>query len=156
MMQTPIAAHIQELQTSTFDHIPLVRAMDLRFIALHAGRLTANLPLAPNINDKGCAFGGSLVSALTLLGWGLLRSYCIANDIAADIFVQDSEVKYLKAAFTDCMVEAVADEAELQLFLQQLRERGKARMTLKSVCVSAGDVATSMSARYVAITSKKS
>src|SRR5690606_24608867 len=51
--------------------MPPARAMQLRITAGHADRLRLEAPLAANVNDKGTAFGGSLVSLMTLAAWGL-------------------------------------------------------------------------------------
>jgi thioesterase domain-containing protein len=36
------------------------------------GRLTLKAPFAPNINDKGTVFAGTLNAVATLAGWSLL------------------------------------------------------------------------------------
>ena len=64
-----LAALLTEMRAS----IPLAQAMDLRGASYDGLTLCLQLPLAPNINDKGCAFGGSMASAATLTGWGLVR-----------------------------------------------------------------------------------
>ena len=63
---TTSAAH--DLTRFIRDEIPLARAMDLELLAHDGDRLALRAPLAPNVNDKGCAFGGSLVSLMTLPG----------------------------------------------------------------------------------------
>ena len=49
--------------------IPLARAMALTVAGYDGATLALAAPLAPNGNDKGCAFGGSLASLMTLAGW---------------------------------------------------------------------------------------
>ena len=51
--------------------IPLVREMQIEVLGEAEGRLRLRAPLAPNVNDKGSAFGGSLASLMTLAGWAL-------------------------------------------------------------------------------------
>ena len=68
--------------------------------------LALSAPLAPNINDKGCAFGGSLVSLMTLAGWGLIVLKLGALDRDCDVYVQDSSVRYLAPVWSDFIARA--------------------------------------------------
>ena len=61
------------LEHELLAEIPLARAMALRVAAYDGDSLALAAPLAPNVNDKGCAFGGSLASLMTLAGWGVIR-----------------------------------------------------------------------------------
>ena len=61
------------LERDILDKIVLARAMAISVVAYDGESLTMAAPLAPNVNDKGCAFGGSLVSLMTLAGWGLVK-----------------------------------------------------------------------------------
>src|SRR5579863_8533752 len=84
-----------DLLDRAFDAIPLARAMQITLHRYDGDSLTLNAPLAPNVNDKGCAFGGSLAGLLTLAGWGLvlLRLKALGHD--CDVYVQDSTIRYL-------------------------------------------------------------
>ena len=63
---------ISDLQSLILSEIPMARAMDMSLRDYDGAQLTIAAPLAPNINDKGCAFGGSLVSLMTLAGWSVV------------------------------------------------------------------------------------
>ena len=56
------------------DTIPMVRAMQVGVGDIEPSRLQLTAPLSINLNDKGCAFGGSLVSLMTLAGWALVTA----------------------------------------------------------------------------------
>lgn len=62
-----------QLQQMLHREIPLTRAMDLSVVAYDGETLRLAAPLAPNVNDKGTAFGGSLYNVAVLCGWSLLR-----------------------------------------------------------------------------------
>ena len=47
-----------------FATMPPVVAMQIRASHFDGARLLLEAPLAANLNDKGCAFGGSLVSVM--------------------------------------------------------------------------------------------
>ena len=88
--------------------MPPVAAMDIAIAGrdVEADTLTLRAPLALNVNDKACAFGGSLVSLLTLAGWGLVTLRCHQLGIDADVFVADSEIRYLAPLYADLRATA--------------------------------------------------
>ena len=88
-----LRAHLQS--------IPLVRAMQVEVVGDSAGRLRLRAPLGPNVNDKGSAFGGSLVSLMTLAGWALATRRLGEAGFQADVYVADSQVRYLAPLMKD-------------------------------------------------------
>jgi thioesterase domain-containing protein len=133
--------------------IPLARAMQLRVADWSEDRLRLSAPLAPNINDKGCAFGGSLASLMTLVGWGLIVLRLRALGRSCDIYVQDSMVRYMAPVWSDFIAEAQLAEGESwDAFLATLEQRGRARLSV--VCripLDDGSAAATLEARFVAI-----
>ena len=91
----------RELERELLDEIPLARAMALTVAGYDGATLALAVPLGPNGNDKGCAFGGSLASLMTLAGWGLVHLALKARGHAADIYVQDSTIHYLAPVWQD-------------------------------------------------------
>jgi thioesterase domain-containing protein len=136
-----------------YDAMPPVATMQVRVAGYDGETLRLRAPLARHINDKGCAFGGSLTSMLTLASWGLVTLRAQQAGLAADVFVADSDVRYLAPLFADLEAEArIADDASWDAFLKTLRDRGRARTTLVSrVPLPGGGVATECRARFVAI-----
>jgi len=136
--------------------IPLTRAMQLRVAGWNGDCLRLSAPLAPNINDKGCAFGGSMASLMTLAGWGLIVLKLRTLGLRCDVFVQDSTIRYLAPVWSDFVTEArLADGESWDIFLATLAQRGRGR--LRAVCrvplPDGGDAAT-FEARFVAIAAK--
>lgn len=132
--------------------MPPVAALGLRIAEASGDRLRLHAPLAPNINDKGCAFGGSLGSLMTLAGWGLIVLRLAEAGLEADVFVADSEIRYRAPLYGD--IEATAELAEgesWEVFLATLRSRGRARLTVRAVvALPEGGVATESLSRYAA------
>jgi thioesterase domain-containing protein len=131
--------------------IPLARAMDLRLDRYAPDVLSLAAPLAPNINDKGCAFGGSMASLMTLAGWGLVELALRARGIECDIYVGDSAIRYREPLFGELRATARFAEADaLGVFLKTLDARGKARIQV--ACAIAGDRqdAATLEAAFVA------
>jgi thioesterase domain-containing protein len=148
--QSTDAAH--DLVRFIRDEIPLARAMELELLAHDDDLLVLGAPLAPNVNDKGCAFGGSLVSLMTLCGWGLVELALRRHDHDCDVFVGESVVRYLQPVWADFHAEArLAPEADWAAFFDTLQARGKARIEV--ACDVPGDdgrPAATLSARFVA------
>jgi thioesterase domain-containing protein len=143
----------RELQRELLADIPLARAMGLSVGAYDNESLILAAPLAPNVNDKGCAFGGSLASLMTLAGWGLLKLAVDARELVAEIYVQDSSIRYVAPVWHD--FEAIARVAEgesLAAFIETLVERGKARLRVHCrVPLPDGSDAATLDARFVAL-----
>lgn len=133
--------------------IPLARAMEVRVAEYDGHRLALAAPLAPNVNDKGCAFGGSLASLATLAGWGLICLKLGEAGIDADVYVQDSSIVYLAPVWDEIVAEAAAGPDESwERFVDSMRERGRARISVEAELAAAegGSVPARASARFVA------
>ena len=59
----------QEINDFLNSHVPLFQAMQARLERCDDAGLTLIAPLAPNINDKGIAFGGAMAAIAALTGW---------------------------------------------------------------------------------------
>ena len=142
----------QALVDFIHEGIPLARDMALRLHDYDGERLALAAPLAPNVNDKGCAFGGSLVSVMTLTGWGLVELALRSRGEDCDVFVGESTVRYLSPVWDDFRSEAqLAAEADWATFFGTLAARGKARIEVS--CAVPGDdgrPAATLAARFVA------
>jgi len=142
----------QQLIRFIREEIPLARAMDLQLAGCDDDQLSLRVPLAPNVNDKGCAFGGSLVSLMTLSGWALVELALRRRGLDCDVFVAESSVRYLAPLWRDFHSEArLAAGAEWATFFSTLDARGKARIGVD--CVVPGEdgrPACSLGARFVA------
>lgn len=135
-----------------YQGMPPVAAMHLSIAGYDGQRLRLHAPLSAHVNDKGCAFGGSLGSLMTLAAWGLVTLRVHEAGMPADVFVADSRVRFLAPLFADLDAEAELDPAaSWEEFLATLRERGRARTELVArVPLPGGGIAAEFSARYAA------
>ena len=133
--------------------IPVARAMAVAVADYDGDSLTLSAPLAPNVNDKGCAFGGSLVSLMTLAGWGLVKLALDGRGRDCDIFVQDSDVRYLAPVWQDFTATArLVDRESFLAMAEALTARGRARTRVRCVVpLPDGSAAATLEARFVAI-----
>jgi len=148
----PSAADLHQLQ-AVLSAMPPVAAMGIRLSRYAEGALHLEAPLAANVNDKDNAFGGSLASLMTLAGWGWVSLQLHLAGIEADVYVADSQLRYLKPVYEALRADAApADPAERDTFIATLRQRGRARLGMAAqVRLSGGEVAATFSGRFVAI-----
>ncbi len=128
--------YLQELNDYLFQHVPLFRAMQARLERCDAAGLALAAPLAPNVNDKGTAFGGSMAAIAALTGWAITTITLREHGETAEIVIVDSTLKFLRPVRETIVAECVPpDAAAVEKFIQRYRQRGKARWTvrLKSV-----------------------
>ena len=132
--------------------MPPVAALGLRIAQASSDQLRLHAPLTANLNDKGCAFGGSLTSLMTLAGWGLIVLRLTEAGMDADVFVADSEIRYRAPLYADLEATAQLAEGESwEIFLATLRSRGRARLSVRAVVgLPEGGVATESLSRYAA------
>jgi thioesterase domain-containing protein len=139
------------LEREILEHIPLARAMQLSVPRYSGDELEMTAPLAPNINDKGCAFGGSMASLLTLAGWGLIELGLRAEGFDCDIYVGDSQLRYREPVWGELRgIARFAEAGALARMVAAVREQGKGRADV--VCEIAGEQgpAAVLTARFVA------
>ena len=136
-----------------FAGMPPVAALRPTIAGWNDGRLRLSAPLDANVNDKGCAFGGSLVSLMTIASWGLVFLELAQAGIEADIYVADSRVRYLKPVYEDLAIDAGFDDPlERAALAATVRRQGRASIRLKSESrLAEGGTAASFVGRYVAI-----
>ncbi|HMB57137.1 MAG TPA: YiiD C-terminal domain-containing protein [Arenimonas sp.] len=133
-----------------FDAMPPAAAMRIRAERFDGDLLALHAPLTANLNDKGCAFGGSLASVMTLAGWGLLTLKLKRAGLDAEVYVADSQVRYLAPLYDDLRAEAtLSDGGDWDAALHCFRSRGRARLALGALVRSAdGRLVASLQARF--------
>ena len=149
---TTIQTALADLERFILEGIPLARAMDARIAGFDGERMILAAPLQPNINDKGCAFGGSLATLMTLACWALVEARLRQRGSDCDVFVADSTVRYLAPVWDELRAEAtLAPGADWAPFFATLDARGRTRGDF--TCVVPGDDGkplASLDARFVA------
>jgi thioesterase domain-containing protein len=145
-------AAAQALVAFIHEGIPLAHAMALELGDYNGEHLTLATPLGPNVNDKGCAFGGSLVSLMTLTGWGLVELALRQRGEDCDLYVGESTVRYLSPVWGDFQARAQrAEEANWDTFFATLSARGRARIAVTAeVPGENGKPAATLAAQFVA------
>lgn len=133
-----------------FTGMPPVAAMQIRASEFNGEVLRLVAPLAANVNDKNCAFGGSLASLMTLAGWGWLMLNLREAGIEAEVYVADSKIRYLAPLYDDLSGEAhLREDQDWGAVLRCLGERKRARVAmLANVRNAAGEPVAMLEARF--------
>ena len=133
--------------------MPPVAAMQVEVEGMRGDALRLTAPLSANVNDKGKAFGGKPSSLMTGAGWGLVTLKLRLAGLKAEVYVADSQIRYLAPLYGDLVAEAVFAEGQAwDLFVDTLVQRGRARILVDArVLLPEGGLATMLSGRYVAI-----
>ena len=94
-----------------------------------------------------------MASIATLAAWGLLTLRLGEAGIRAEVYVADSQLKYLKPLVADLAAEAWLDEGtDWDAFLRSYRERGRARAQLLArVLDPEGATVAEFSGRFAAL-----
>ncbi|WP_405231815.1 YiiD C-terminal domain-containing protein [Lentisalinibacter salinarum] len=131
---------MSRLERYLHETIPLTVAMGVGVRSEDPERVVLAAPLAPNINHKQTAFGGSVAALATLAAWSLaqLRAWQAGDGIT--LVIRDSRMEYLRPVTAELVaVCEFDDDAAWQRALAQLRRRGRARLELASRLESAAD-----------------
>ena len=133
--------------------MPPVRALGLRIERYDGVSLHLAAPLSANVNDKGSAFGGSLGSLMTLAAWGLTTLKLREAGHRGEVYVQDSQLRYLKPLYDELRIDAqLAADETWSGFLAAYTTRGKARARLTAQARDArGSIVTAFDGRFVAL-----
>lgn len=117
--------------------IPLSRHLDFRLLERDGARLTLAAPLAPNQNDKGTMFAGSISTLSTLAGWALTGQLAADLGCEVDVLAVSGSIEYLLPIQAEAIFVATADAELAPLFAERLPRKGRARLRVQvEVCVA--------------------
>jgi thioesterase domain-containing protein len=142
----------EQLQQMLHQEIPLTRGMDLRVLGYDGLTLRLAAPLAPNVNDKGTAFGGSLYNLAVLCGWSLLRLKLNEADMQQkNIVIHEANTRYLLPVTGELRAACTLTTDALTEFMQPLQKKGRARITLTVAIHQQDQIAVEFTGTYVAL-----
>ncbi|WP_136067129.1 YiiD C-terminal domain-containing protein [Modicisalibacter radicis] len=111
--------------------IPLAGHFGMRRLYWQDATLLGDVRLAPNLNDKGTGFGGSLAAQATLLGWCWVTLWLRARGWHRNVVVAEATQRYRAPVTADYRLSCYAARAEQPSRLAaRLDERGKGRIKL--------------------------
>jgi len=131
--------------------IPLSAAMQARVLMLDDEGLEISAPLAPNLNQHGTGFGGSLATLAILGGWAMVEYGLQRAGITARVVIQRSDCEYLEPAISDFSAFTRLPADEWPRFLATLHKRRRARIAIDTQVRAEGRVVVVHHGTYVAI-----
>lgn len=135
--------------------IPLINHMGFKPLKYDGQSLEMGAELAPNVNDKGTGFGGSLATVATLCGWSMVTLHLRENGRDDDVVIRDSHLEYLLPVTDDFTARTVLPDAETVAgFDARMEEKGRARMDLVIEICQGDKVAMRLSGSYTALEKK--
>jgi len=126
---------LESLRSYLTSRIAPARALEVRLEAMDP--LTVSAPLAPNLNDKGTAFAGSLFSVAALAGWALVTRWCAAESFDAEVVLQSSTARFLAPARADFRAiahESTGPERDKLRRMLARSGRGRAQISVDVKC----------------------
>jgi len=136
--------------THLFDSIAPAIAMQITVAEYTGNRLVLQAPLAPNLNDKGTAFAGSISSILALAGWGLITLRLSDAGICTMVAVTQSETGYQRPVKSDLRAVAEISDTAVEQLVAQLSDGNRGWIDIRAELWSADDLCATMDAHYVA------
>ncbi|RTE64950.1 hypothetical protein EH243_14855 [Amphritea opalescens] len=134
------------------DQIPLISHMGLGEPVYDGRSLVLTAALAPNVNDKGTGFGGSLATLATLCGWAIVTLYLREQGRDCDVMIRDSQLKYLAPVSDDfSAITVLPEQAELDSFMSYMETKGRGRLHLKVEIRQGDTLAMTLDGAYVAV-----
>jgi thioesterase domain-containing protein len=141
-----------QLEAYLHEHIPLSAAMGIRVTALSGSGVTLLAPLAPNINHRHTAFGGSIASIATLAAWSLVHTRLTDGGRPSRVVVMSSQIDYHAPATGEFSARCDApSESDWTRFVAVLDRKGRARLELTSTVHSEGILAATLTGSFVAL-----
>jgi thioesterase domain-containing protein len=141
-----------DLERFLHEQIPLSRALAVRVEHLSPELVRLSAPLAPNLNHRRTAFGGSVASIAILAGWSWLLARLSDRSPLPRLVIQEQTVEYL--APVGAAFEAIClapSDAAWRRFVRALDGRGRGRLELRAEVLCDGRVAARFRGLYVAM-----
>ena len=139
-----------ELERYLHQQIPLSAAMGVTAHSASTQCVVLSAPLAPNINHKRTAFGGSISALGILAAWSLLHLRLIEAGYDCEVVIQSSQVEYDRPIAGPFAARSTLADSLWPLFLTTLARKKRARIEVQSSLVCEGVLAGRLSGRFVA------
>ena len=140
-----------DLERYLHDQIPLSAAMGVTVSCATFDTIVMTAPLAPNINHKRTAFGGSLSTLAILAAWSLVHLRLLKEQADSEVVIQSNQMHYDKPVTGPFAARAVlAAPEDWSLFVRTLRRRSLARIGIRSELLVEEDLVGRLEERFVA------
>ena len=147
--------HLSEVNAYIHEHIPMTAAIGAMVESYDGRRVAVSAPLAPNLNHRNTAFGGSLAALGIVSGWVLLFLKLKECGFKNRLVIRKSAFDFLEPIGGDFSAVCKLPPAEeWEDFLHTLNRRGRSRITLHSEIFGPSGPAGRHEGLYVAVAIK--
>lgn len=141
-----------EITRYLHEHIPLTRHLGAVVEQWDGATVRLGAPLAPNLNHRSTAFGGSLSALAILSGWALVHLSLRERGIGARVVIQRSEVDFEEPVDGDfTATSALPPARDWDRFLATLARHRRARVEVTATLRSPSGVGGEHRGTYVAV-----
>jgi thioesterase domain-containing protein len=142
---------LDEITAYLHAHIPITRSLAAAAVLYDGTSLRLAAPLAPNLNHRGTAFGGSMSALAVLAGWALLHVKLRERGIENRLVIQRSTLDFEAPVDGDFVATATLPApAAWNRFLLTLERHGRARVTVPATIACASGAGASHEGTYAA------
>lgn len=132
---------LDELTRYLHEHIPLTRHLGAAVEAWDGATVRVGAPLAPNLNHRSTAFGGSLSALAILSGWALVHLALRQRGIDARVVIQRTELDFEAPVDGDFTATSSLPPArDWDRFLATLARHRRARIAVTATLRAASGV----------------
>lgn len=133
-------------------HIPLSAAMGVGALVASDEEVVLEAPLAPNLNHRSTAFGGSLATLAVLSAWTWLHRFTRTRDLTPALVIQRENTQFTAPASDNFHAHCRAPKPQAaDAFLKSLRRYRRARIELSSTLSSRDMVVGRFTGMFVAL-----
>ena len=148
MQQARVDQFLQQVKAS----IPLVNHMGLDRITFGNAEVYFYVSLAPNLNDKGTGFGGSISGLCTLAGWALTTLLLIEKDLERSAVVKTGTIDFFAPVTKDFTVRCFCPESGGEnALIEKVRTKGRGRLPITAEIFQGDTLAVRYRGDYVAL-----
>ncbi len=142
---------LDEITAYVHEHIPITGSLGARVEHYDGQSVRLAAPLAPNLNHRATAFGGSLSAIAILSGWVLLYLQLRELGIPNRLVIQRSAIEFEAPVDGDFSATAtLPGAAAWSRFLKTLSRHHAARVTVSSTIACSSGVGGRHEGTYVA------
>jgi thioesterase domain-containing protein len=144
--------HEKELEAFLRSRIPLSAAMAVEVRAASPSAVVIFAPLAPNLNHRDTAFGGSVSAVAILAAWSVLYVRMQSEGLAGRIVIRRNAMSYDRPIADDFTARAAApDAAAWARFRATLARNRTARIRVDAWIESGGERAGELEGEFAVL-----
>jgi thioesterase domain-containing protein len=153
MMSDSTVNNVSQYLTDFFAaHLPITEYLHMRVVEFTPQQFQLAIDLAPSINDKLTAFGGSLYCLCVMNCWGMAYLQARARGINPNMVISSASIDYIAPVKQDPIIASChVDQVDWDAFFSELDERGRAKISLCSTVYEQGKVAVNFSGEYAIV-----